>query len=119
MPSSANIADIAQIYELTDRVDTHFADELVAADPWGEQPANAGPWTTPLPDVSATGYIAMPTTEGPVQESDLEGQPQDANGIINGLLRPNQPVATSVPEVPAAATLTASELQAYVRPGLN
>lgn len=101
--------------ELTDRKDLGFAADLVAADPWGEQPTGFGEWKTQLPDVSETGYVASPTTVGPVTVADMTAAPQDANAIIEGPLRPNKPAATDGPQPPAQAAETTVKLQRRVR----
>lgn len=65
-----------------------------------------------LAEVSpATGHFPFPTVKGNAYVNGRDG----ANGAIQGPLRPNQPVAETVPSPPAGATVATSALQDYVR----
>lgn len=80
-----------------DRQDLHFADELVAANTSGEGDWD---WHTPTPGVDGNAYSA-----------GRDG----ANAHIRGPLRPNKPVADSVPPPPAGASTRTSDLQKHVK----
>lgn len=80
---------------LADREDTKFAQQLVDSDPW----EGKGVWSQPRRTVKGNAYV-----------NGRDG----ANGAIQGPLRPNQPTGTP-PARPAAATESASELQARIK----
>lgn len=101
------------------KADQGYAQDLVDADPQvsGRWPdVQHGDYRTILPTVADTAYAAVPTTTHNVHDGDVNGvEPEVSNGTITGPLRPNQPVASSVPGVPAGASTTAADLQAKIR----
>jgi len=90
------VDDVSLVDSLPDRDDLGFADALVAAHPND----NPGDWHQENPNVAVEAFVA-------------DRDHQDAT--ISGPLRPNKPVAETVPGPPAGADISTADLQKLVK----